>query len=200
MRTCPACGKDTDAETTEPCTECGFSPVAPDEGDVWDESVWAETQAPDVEPEVTVGGPAPEPPAPAQAPAPQAPAPAPPPQPTKRKSGVGAIWIVLIVIGLAWQGFNLFNGCGNILDGAPGPTAEETESALVSDAALQGLVGAEVECPDSAEDTEVGDSFDCTITTKDGNSATVSVTNHEEEFTWSRQPFVELLREEKQGT
>ena len=27
MRTCPACGEDTDAGYTEACTECGFSAV-----------------------------------------------------------------------------------------------------------------------------------------------------------------------------
>lgn len=31
MRTCPNCGKDTRAETTQPCSRCGFSPGVPDD-------------------------------------------------------------------------------------------------------------------------------------------------------------------------
>ena len=124
MRTCPACGKDTEAQTTEPCTECGFSPVGT-------------TGAP---PEASVGE---APPSGYGFPdEPEAPAPA------RKGSGVAPIWIVLIVIGLAWQAFNLLDGCGEIFVDNPGPTPEETESALESDASRQGVASPTADCPD----------------------------------------------------
>ncbi len=208
MRTCPACGEDTKAETTEPCTECGFSPVSPDDGPAWEDSAWA--AAPEAPAPKTSVEPAAEPTFSTEPTA--EPSPAPEPQPTpvyglpdepeapKPPPGRGRIglgWVVIVLIGLAWQGFNLFDGCGEVFNSEPGPTAEETESALESDAAFQGLTASTANCPDSAEDTEVGSSFDCEITTASGNSGTVTVTNREEQFEWPRGPFVELLRQEQ---
>lgn len=198
MRTCPACGEDTKAETTEPCTECGFSPVSPEDGASWEQSSWAETPETTVpetteEPQPIVVGPTAD--APTRAQDYGLPEPTPPPQPTAKKPRVGAVWVILILIGFAGQAFNLFDGCGEIFDEATGPTAEETEAALVSDATMLGLDGATARCPDSAEDTEVGGRFDCTITTASGSSASVTVTNHEEDFEWSRQPLFGLLRQ-----
>ncbi len=207
MRTCPACGEDTKAETTEPCTECGFSPVAPEDDPSWDQSVWAEEAAAQAPRTATAGDQAP---APRDAAAPgadqQAPAPAEtpgygfpdqpePPAPARSGPRVAPIWIVLILVGIAWQAFNLFDGCGEIFSDKPGPTAEETESALEDDAAAQGLTGATVDCPDSAEDTEVGATFDCTVTASQGRTETITVTNNEDNFEWSREPFFRLQRD-----
>jgi Domain of unknown function (DUF4333) len=205
VRTCPACGEDTKAETTEPCTECGFSPVGTEDEAPWEESVWAEEaapEAPEPPPQVTTA-PAPsdaEPqasttaPAPAEAPGYGFPDEPEPPAPARSRPRVAPIWIVLILVGIAWQAFNLFDGCGEIFSDKPGPTAEESESALEDDAALQGLTGANVACPDSAEDTEVGANFECTITSASGESANVTVTNREDNFEWSRAPFFRLQR------
>ena len=126
MRTCPACGEDTKAETTEPCTECGSSPFAADEGSSWDESAWADT--PEAEPEALVGSTAPVP-AEAQPEYGLPDQPAPAPAPAQKKARVGAVWILLILAGLAWQGFNLFSGCGDIFDSA---TAGSRNSATVT--------------------------------------------------------------------
>ena len=209
MRTCPACGEDTKAETTEPCTECGFSPVAPEDDPSWDEGVWAEeaeAQEHATFETSTPEAPPPPSPPPQAPPTPQAPAPAEtpgdgfpdqpePPAPARSGPRVAPIWIVLILVGIAWQAFNLFDGCGEIFSEKTGPTAEETESALEDDAAAQELTGATVECPDSAEDTEVGATFDCTVTASQGRTETITVTNNEDNFEWSREPFFRLQRD-----
>jgi len=200
MRTCPACGEDTEAETTQPCTECGFSPVGTGDEASFETTDWsAETpQAPPPPP--AQQPPAQQPPAPGQEPPaptdpqPQYGFPEPTPEPAeKSKPRVAPIWIVLILIGIAWQGFNLFNGCGGIFGSNPGPTADEAESALESDAALQGVEGPAADCPDSAEDTEVGETFDCTLSNLDGESATIVVTNRDDSFEWSRASFTPLI-------
>ena len=117
MRTCPACGKDTKAETTAPCTECGFSPVPPETASSWERTAWAETSAP---PEVTTGAPPPPAPAPAEPqpePAPEYGLPDEPtstPAPTQRRGKVGLVWIVVIILGVVWQAIGAFDGCGEI--------------------------------------------------------------------------------------
>lgn len=196
MRTCPACGEDTEAQTTEPCTECGFSPVSPDDGASWEQSSWAEAPeatAPDatVEPPPILAKPPPTDASPEYG----LPDATPTPQPATKKARVGAVWVILILIGLSWQAFSIFDGCGEIFSEATGPTASETEAALVSDAALMGLT-VTASCPDSAEDTEVGATFECTITSSSGSSASVAIINREDEFEWTRGPFLQLLRQE----
>ena len=186
VRTCPACGKDTRAETTEPCTRCGFSPAG-ESGSVSAETVGTLERG-------GVSGdyelPAPSEPAPSGSPSPT-------PSPTRRSGiGPGAIWIVIILIGIASQAADGFEGCADAFEQKPGPTAQEAEDALLADAQEIGLSGVTVDCPDSAEDTEAGASFECTVTDP-GTGATVpiEVTNREDSFEWSRRPFAELLRE-----
>lgn len=212
MRTCPACGKDTEAETTSPCTECGFSPLTDPDGATWEQSSWAgTTETPAEEPVFTpVEGPPPVASSPESVEAPPEagsttePEPAStgygfpdtpqPPAPAKR-TGVGrlVVWVVVaIAIGVA-NFSSVFDGCDSI-GSKPGPTAGETESAIVSDAAIQGLTGATAECPGSAEDTEVDATFQCTVTAPSGASQPITVTNHEDSFEWSRQPFFKLQR------
>ena len=72
MRTCPACGEDTDAGYAEACTECGFSAVGEQ--------------------------PAPAPDAPDTAADPEPPDPPPPEAEPKRKRTVarGLIWLVVL--------------------------------------------------------------------------------------------------------
>jgi len=186
VRTCPACGKSTRAESTEPCTRCGFSPTDESGQPSWETIGTVERgDGSDVS-----GYRLPDPSQPA-------------PTPTgsrRRGLGAGAIWIVILLIWVAAQALGDFEGCSDAFDQKPGPTAQEAEEALSSDAALVGLTGIEVECPDSAEDAEVGQSFDCTVT--DPGSAeevTVAVTNRGESFEWSRAPFEELLRARARG-
>jgi hypothetical protein len=209
MRTCPACGEDTEAQTTEPCTECGFSPVAQDPATIEaaptppEEDRWG-SQPPPASPPPEAAGPpgapsTPPPGAPPPASTDQQPQygfpdePAEPAEAQKRRPRVAPIWIVLILIGIAWQAFNISDGCGDILSSSPGPTASETEDALVADAEAQGVQGPSADCPDSAQDTEVGNTFNCTMTNAAGAEAPITVTNLEESFEWSRASFLPLL-------
>jgi hypothetical protein len=52
VRTCPACGEDTEAGYAEPCTECGFSPTGEQELEAEAPPPELETEAPPPEPEV----------------------------------------------------------------------------------------------------------------------------------------------------
>jgi ribosomal protein L37E len=117
MRTCPACGKDTKAETTAPCTECGFSPVPPETASSWERTAWAETSAP---PEVTTGAPPqPAPAEPQPEPAPEYGLPDEPtstPAPIQRTGKVGLVWILVIILGVVWQAIGAFDGCGDAFD------------------------------------------------------------------------------------
>ena len=187
MRTCPACGKSTRAESTEPCTRCGFSPTD-ESGQPSRETIGTVEHG---EGRDASGYRLPDPSQPAPTPA-----------PTRRRRGIpaGAIWIVILFIWVAAQALGDSEGCSGAFDQKPGPTAQEAEDALSSDAAQVGLTGVEVECPDSAEDADVGESFDCTVTDPgSGDAVTVTVTNREDSFEWSRGPFGELLRERAQG-
>lgn len=212
MRTCPACGKDTEAEATSSCTECGFSPVSDDDGATWEQSSWeGAADAPADDPVIS---PWEDPPASVEeaqrkleesAAATTTPEAAstdygfpdtPQPPPTARKPGAGrALLVLVIAIGIGIANFSsVLDGCDGI-GSKPGPTAEETEAALVSDAALQGgLVGVTAACPDSAEDTEVDATFVCTVTAASGRRQAITVTNLEDSFEWSRQTFFKLQR------
>lgn len=207
MRTCPNCGRNTSAETTSPCTKCGWFPGAPvDVGEISAGSTPYETgeasfPAPEPAPSPTRGD---TPPAPAPSrgdgpsfPAPQpSPSPMPSPLPRRRGPSIGAIWLILIVVGIISQAAGALDGCGEAFEEKPGPTAEEVESALASDAEMLGLAGASASCPDSSEDTEVGQTFDCTVTAATGQAATVTVTNGDGEFEWSRASFFQLLQQQ----
>ena len=203
MRTCPACGEDTEAGSAEACTECGFSPADPEvfetEPDPRYEPVGFE---PEPEPEATfeVGSteapPAPptEPsqiePAPAE-PAPSEPAPTAPKRSLRRRS---AFWIAIAAVIFLAD----FTGAFGIFDDPTGPTPEEVEGALVHYASEQGGT-VTVDCPEDTEDTEVGDSFDCVATNARGQTRTVTVTNNEDDFSWNGKPLIQLIRRDLRG-
>lgn len=164
MRTCPACGEDTQAGYAERCTECGFSPT--------DEN---EESAPAPEPELTIGEP-------------NLPPPEPPPDPEpvkkKRRALRGVVW--LVVLGAAIGADRL-----GVFDQPTGPDAGQVEEAIADDARQYGVT-VTVDCPDDAEDTEVEGTFKCTATSAAGETVTIKVTNHEDTFEWQGGPLSTL--------
>lgn len=108
MRTCPACGEDTESGYAEPCTECGFSPNG--EGDE--------------APVISVGDEAA-----ADEPGPEAESESAPK--LKRSPARLLIWLVALaaLFGVARLG---------IFDPAPGPDADQVEEAIVDNAADYG--------------------------------------------------------------
>lgn len=109
MRTCPACGEDTESGHSEPCTECGFSPNG--EGDE--------------RPAISVGDEAP-----ADDPAPAAES----ESASKRKRSPARllVWLVALValFGLDRAG---------VFESPPGPDADQVEEAIVDNAADYGV-------------------------------------------------------------
>ena len=49
-----------------------------------------------------------------------------------------------------------------------------------------------VDCPDDAEDTPVDGTFTCTATGRNGRTAEIVVTNHEDTFEWETGPLSTL--------
>ena len=109
MRTCPACGEDTESGHSEPCTECGFSPNG--EGDE--------------RPAISVGDEAP-----ADDPAPAAESES--ASKRKRSSARLLVWLVALValFGLDRAG---------VFESPPGPDADQVEEAIVDNAADYGV-------------------------------------------------------------
>lgn len=190
MRTCPACGKDTDAGAVEPCTECGFSPIDPQ---TYGEQPSTPTEpdeatfevGEDSEPGRWGRGEAPDEPPVATEPAPQE-GPGEPEQQQPRRIG-GIVWLIVAAVAI------IVNATG-IFDREPGPQQSEVEAAIAVDARELGFE-AKVRCESGAEDTEVGGTFDCVATAPSGRRATVTVTNNEDSYEWNTAPLVRLARD-----
>jgi hypothetical protein len=140
VRTCPACGDETEAGYAEPCTECGFSP----DGEQ------------------------------------------PPEAATKRKRPAvrGLVWLALIAAAIGAERLGVF-------DGSTGPDPGQVEQAIADDA-RQYHAEVTVDCPDDADETEVGESFECTAANAAGDTATVTVINNEDSFEWQSGPLSTL--------
>lgn len=182
MRTCPACGEDTEAGYAETCSECGFSPAGP--------------QQPEESFEVGEVGEVEIPPSPGETPPrPGEPSPSPeetgpgPEQTSKRKRGgpgIGTlIWLLVIGGSLAADGLGVF-------DEVSGPDPAEVEAQLVLDGSELGAT-LTADCPDDADQTEVGGSFECVLTTEAGGTATIEVLNNENTYEYRRRDVVALV-------
>lgn len=113
-------------------------------------------------------------------------------EPKKKGPAVRSVvrWAVILgVVGIA---------IATTGDGDPGPDASEVEDALVSDASSLGLA-LTVECPDDTNEAPVGSRFTCVAESASGAVRDVVVVNEEDEFRWSRKPFFELQKVERQA-
>ena len=173
MRTCPACGEDTKAGTVEPCTECGFSPVV---GTPVEEEPTFETAPASFE----TGG--------TTEPVPQTEAPQSAPKKKTRRWTV--LFWVLFAIGFGVADF------GSLFDDPTGPSEEEVEAAL-SDWASDHGGTLTIDCPSDVEDTPVGGTFECTASNSRGQTAIVSLTNNENDFSWNGLPMKQLIRRDR---
>lgn len=184
MRTCPACGEDTEASSVEPCTECGFSPVDPAQFETEPDPRFETVGFEEADATFEVGS-AEAPPAPAE------PAPEQEPSSEKKKRPWAslAIWLTVALAAFAAERAGLFGE-------ATGPAPEEVENALVAYAAARGGT-VTVDCPSDTEDTEIGGSFDCVATNPRGQTRAVTVTNNETDFEWDGTPLVELIRRDR---
>jgi hypothetical protein len=186
MRTCPACGEDTEASYAEPCTECGVSatgePATAPEPEP-EPQVEPATE-PEVEPAPEFEQPAPAPPSPESA---IATGPEPPPEPPaeapaekKRSPARWFLWLGIVAAGV-----------GIYLSGAfetpTGPDADQVEESIAGSAPRG--VEITVDCPDDSDETPVGGTFTCTATGPNGRTVEIVVTNHEETFEWDTGPL-----------
>ena len=182
MRTCPACGEDTEAGYAETCSECGFSPAGP--------------QQPEESFEVGEVGEVEIPPSPGETlPSPGEKTPSPgetdpsPEEPSKGKRGgpgIGTlIWLVIIGGSLVVDGLGVF-------DEVSGPDPANVEAQLVLDGSELGAT-LTADCPDDADQTEVGGSFECVLTTEAGGTATIEVLNNENTYEYRRRDVVALV-------
>ena len=126
---------------------------------------------------------------PASEPVPLPPGDAGAPETTGKPNRKGLITSILwAAVGFAiWIAIQSFDG----FESPTGPDADEAESALVASAAGLG-VSVNAECPDDSEDTDVGDSFECVVTSIDGDQITLTVDNNEDDFTWRTAPLGRL--------
>ena len=166
---------------SEACTKCGFSPGAVEDVDAQVGGDSFDTPPPEAA--ETGFGPPPEAPAPTDTPAGDKPPlvnlpDQPQEEPKKKQSGVGRG----IGIAVAIAAVIAFRAIGNE-DEATGPTPDEVEAAMVSKASEQGVT-LTADCPDGTEDTAVGDTFECTVTLDDGRTATATVRNREDSYSW----------------
>lgn len=183
-RTCPACGSETDAGAVQPCTECGFSPideppqlggaeVASEPVSDWDESSFGVgTNGDEGSPVVTEPRVSPR-----------------QHEAAERRARLPAVIVLALVMvggaGALW-------GTG-LIDTPPGPNPDDVEGQIALDAAAFG-VKATIECPDSASETEVGETFECVATTNGGRSVTIRVINNEDTYEWNPQPLTRLRK------
>ncbi len=178
MRSCPACGEDTKAGYAEACSKCGFSPAGPQQPEesfqVGEVGTVGEVEIPPWRGETS---PSPE----EKAPAPE--------EASKRKRGgpgIGTlIWLLIIGGSLVVDGLGVF-------DEVSGPDPAEVEAQLV-------LAGSELgatltaDCPEDADQTEVGGSFRCVLTTETGEIASIAVLNNENSYEYARREVVALV-------
>lgn len=97
---------------------------------------------------------------------------------TKRKRSPARLAVWLIALGALFGISEL-----GLFEDKPGPDPAEVEQAISDNAADYGVT-ITVDCPDDAEETEVEASFLCSVTTDDGDSFRIRVTNHEDNFSW----------------
>jgi hypothetical protein len=216
MRTCPNCGKDTDAGVTEPCTVCGFSPLGESSAELDDSPEWrsafdqpdeAFTPADDSFASADESFkaadesfPDPDDPLSGQAEEDEQPtgtvddgasdADGVEEQPVKKKRHHLITLIVIAVLAVI-----------GILDGGDdptGPQAGDVESALIADGVKLGVV-VTVDCDDSIEDTKVGKRFTCEATNQAGDVRTVHLVNKRHSFVWQRDSLIELKRLDRSG-
>jgi len=160
VRTCPACGEDTEAGYSQPGTQCGFS--AAGNGAVDDAAT------------ITVGD---ERSAPVASPAEADEGADERSAPKRQRSRVRIlVWVAALGALFAVDRLGVF-------DPAPGPDADQVEQAIVDNADDYGAT-VTVDCPGDADQAEVGDTFTCTVTPERGKAFAITVTNREDSFAW----------------
>jgi len=79
-----------------------------------------------------------------------------------------------------------------VFDEVSGPDPANVETQLVLDGSELGAT-LTADCPDDADQTEVGGSFECVLTTEAGGTATIEVLNNENTYEYRRRDVVALV-------
>jgi Domain of unknown function (DUF4333) len=100
-----------------------------------------------------------------------------PPEARKRLAPRLAVWLIALAVLFGITKLDLFAD-------KPGPTADAVETAIADNAQKAFGITVTVECPDDADETEVNQTFVCTVTDPEGESMQISVTNRDDTFSW----------------